>query len=295
MPSDSNPFYFKTPLVNWFHAIFGIMSLSMVVYNIIYRKEGRYSINYNSMLITSFFSLPIIVDSIYDVSIHHDPHRFSPEALIVILVAMTLITALGVAYLRYIGRNCSSVTECKMANGYSKVPTSTSRKSRRDADWKKSHFFVNILIFSNVLIGFVVLTAIMTSQYTLRLVSYYDSNKIRELDALYSTLVLIGMHVVFLILDIVLRKTIWGLNVVHHLILGIYILSNMIELHNRQRLIEDVSILSFLLISIPLSVINMVYLLMGRLSLFIGEDALNKEILTESGLMGTDTEELKSD
>ena len=288
----SNPFYFKSRLVNWFHALYTLAALSLVIYNIVYRKYGRNNINYLSMLITSVLTVPIIVDSIYDVAVNHKPSKFTPEWLIVILVAMSLVTLLGSLYVRYVSSRCSSVSECELANGYSRLATDEGdgkRTRRKNEGWRKSHFFVNIVVFSNILIGFVVFSAVMTVHYALRLVSYYDSNYVRELDALYSTLALVGMHLVFVLFDIFFRKTIWGLAIVHHFILGIYILSNVIELHEKQGIIEDVSILVFLCASVPLFVINLVYLLMGRLSIFVENYSVmwkngQGKVLIEKGL-----------
>ena len=267
---SSNPFYFKTRLVNWFHALFGLVSLLMVMYNIIYRKEGRLDkLNYTSMMITAVLAIPLVVDNVYDVAISYDPAKFSLAALITILVAMILMFILGAIYARYISKQCVSTYECKLANGYSRLATNTTRKMKKIADFKRSHFFVNVVVFANVLMGLVVFSGIMTAQYTLRIVSMEDKNTIREMDALYSTLVLLGMHLVFLVFDVLFRKGLWGLNFSHHLILGIYILSNLIELHYKQRILESVTVLSFLCVSIPLFVISLVYTLMGRLSLFI--------------------------
>ena len=116
-----------------------------------------------------------------------------------------------------------------------------------------------MLLLVNLTASMVLIILLTAITYLMRIISYYDNSNIRELDCLYFSIILVAFHLLFGIFDIVWRKSVIGVIFLHHFTLGVYLLSNTLDLHHQQKMIETVSLLGFLLLSTPFMVINIAY------------------------------------
>jgi len=274
----SNPYYFKTSVVSFYHALLALMGLGILLYNAVNRKVCKKYMSKMAIICTGLLGVPIIVDSIYDVAIEHNPANFDPATLIVIGIIMTIATALATTFLVMTAKKCDPTVSCKK-KGYTALSMTTEdengeerRKMDKTEMEKLTLYPINMLMLVNLTVSLVVVILVTTICYFMRVGSYYDRNKVRELDSLYFALVMIGLHVAFFVMDIVWRKNLMGIVCMHHFTLGIYLLSNTVEIHKSQSVIEKVGFLGFLLLSVPLSAIKLSYFFVMRNNFGVSQD-----------------------
>ena len=290
LTAPTNPYYFKSHILNFYYMCVAMVGIGILIFNAFNRRICRKYTSKTALVIHGFLGVPIIVDSIYDIVTDYSADNFSPAALITILCVMAIVAILSVGFFIHSARRCNPTLACKKKGGYQAL------KSTSDADAKKTEkrdrekkliYPINMLLLVNVTAAMVLIIVVMTVTYIMRVVSYYDNNKVRELDCLYFAIIVIVHHILFALMDIFWRHTIIGVIFSHHLTLGMYLLSNVLDLHNQQKLIETVSLLGFLLLSIPLMTISVAYFFVMKSNFFNVEPTIG----SYSSLMRMEEEE----
>ena len=113
MASSSNPFYFKSHLINFYHMTLALMGLGIIIYNAINRRICKKYTSKTALIINGFLGIPIIIDSLYDVITRYKANNFSPVALIILTVIMFILAILSIAFFIQTARKCSPIIACK--------------------------------------------------------------------------------------------------------------------------------------------------------------------------------------
>lgn len=269
---ESNPMYFKSVVMNVYQMVIASWGLGIVLYNIKHKRIAEKYVSKTALMITGMLSLPTIIDNLYDIMVSNDPHQFNITTLSLLLAAMSLAAIMSIAFAIYNGKQCYQISECLNGFQYTELiqkerggdeedaaeEEEAQYSADRDAEVKQM-YPVNVFLLANYTTAVVTSNVIYVLNYLMRVWSSSDKAFVREMDVLFYSLCIVALIIAFVLLDFWQRDGYMGPLFSHYLTAGMFLLSISFELHDNVKVLETLTLISFLCVALPLCTFKIIY------------------------------------